>query len=755
MEVKGYEPLETKQDADAFSIQLRATEPPPYTGVDLLLMSQVGQLAPPWWSPQRDAYLSREWMRCPMFAGAVFNIGAKLATVPPIVEPRDPTVARDRALAEQYLVRLYEGSEFGRGFIEFMERWLRDRWTSDNGAFAEVLGDGRKDGPIQGPALGIANLDSSRCIRTGYPEYPVVYLRADGRRYKLHRTRVIYGSQQPSTRDEMHGVGLCWFSRSLDISLSILDDLIYKQEKLGRRPKRGILVGRRMTVDQVQTAFRLADEAADNAGLSRYALFPVIANPNAADVGIDVIDLASLPDGFDWKDDVNICAYILALTGGFPVRWIWPATVVGATKADAMIQHMVGAMSGTAYELNTLANLLGGNERGLVHQAGKFLPPTLRIRFDIVDDWTDEIQSNIQRTRSERYERNLTSGAVTIRVTREQMLANGEISEAQFRDMELASGRTQDGLPVDSLFYGDNPYLSGIDPRATTVEQVEATLAAAKMASVREHGPDTRFQAKEAVAALEWLLGKIRGDSTADRPLDRQEGSDSKGGKEEMLKERSDLEADGTRELAAVLSRIEDELISAWEEGEEEEEDWQGWQRLLTGALLILLLRAFIARVDELSEEIGVFLDPGQVSDWAFSWATTAAGQRAALLMSSTRRMMDRIRQSLQSGAINLDQARELTSRVFSEMRAEVIAITEITVASSAAASWFADQLSSGFGLSAGLYWATARDERVCEAVCVPLDGKDQSIWSSQFPDGPPAHARCRCQLVIRVGSVA
>ena len=80
---------------------------------------------------------------------------------------------------------------------------------------------------------------------------------------------------------------------------------------------------------------------------------------------------------------------------------------------------MATAMSGTAHELGTLSLMLAGSERGSYHQTGKFLPPSLKMRFDVPDDWIDQVQAEIHNTRSQRWERNLTDGAVTIRVARE------------------------------------------------------------------------------------------------------------------------------------------------------------------------------------------------------------------------------------------------------------------------------------------------------------------------------------------------
>lgn len=59
---------------------------------------------------------------------------------------------------------------------------------------------------------------------------------------------------------------------------------------------------------------------------------------------------------------------------------------------------------------------------------------------------------------------------------------------------------------------------------------------------------------------------------------------------------------------------------------------------------------------------------------------------------------------------------------------------------------------SSGSGLAGKLsdtadaIWRTEQDQRVCP-VCAPLDGTGSDVWGSKFPDGPPAHPRCRCEL--------
>ena len=752
---EGWEPLEEKATTreQELSVQTRATDTTDEASMSFFLLANTGSLVPPWWSERRDIFLGKEWLRCPLFSGAVFNTSAKLATIPPVIEPRDPTMKSHRRTAEQATVRLMEGSEFNRGWLEFAARWYQERWTQDNGAFAEILGEGRKDGPIQGPALGISNLDAQRCQRTGHPEFPVVYTQEKtGKRYKLHRSRVVFSSQMPSTRDEMHGVGYCWLSRVFDFVQTIVDDLVFKQEKLGRRPKRAILVGKKISVDLVKAAFEMADQSADNQGLTRMATMPIVANPNASDVGIDLVDLASLPDGFDFETDVNLTMYAIALTGGFPVRWMWPATASGATKADALLQHMATAMSGAAYELETIALLLGGSERGMYHQSGKFLPPTLKMRFEVQDDWMDQVQAEIQNTRAMRYERNIADGAVSIRVTREQMLSEGEISEAQFRDMELESGRTQDGLPVDTLFYGDNPYLQAIDPEDFTEEDVKAALRKAKEASVKETSQGRRAEAREAVAALQWLLEPEEEAVPGRNMAAPEEDAPVRGAPREMTstrpiepmtsdKSQEEYESEIGGEVGGVLDELENEFLDDIEAGEEP--DYNKFSAALLVILIPLLMRAFMDGWRDTEEEYNISFDPAEVGAMAAAWARQYGAQLVTGLTETTRKVVANIIAQHLEGALTREQLIQMLEPAFGTVRAEMIAITETTRARNQAILDYADML-RGIGLEVMLIWETAQDDRTCSA-CRPLHG------STTWTEPPPLHVRCRCRLRLEI----
>ena len=83
----------------------------------------------------------------------------------------------------------------------------------------------------------------------------------------------------------------------------------------------------------------------------------------------------------------------------------------------------------------------------------------------------------------------------------------------------------------------------------------------------------------------------------------------------------------------------------------------------------------------------------------------------------------------------------------FGTSRAESIAITSTT------ASRSTGQLATALTLLDGedvtYEWVTADDGRVCP-VCGPLHNQPESVWRVKFPNGPPAHPRCRCDLQAR-----
>ena len=420
----------------------------------VLWLSAANQVVSPWWSEQRDKQLRQFWPTVDMLAGAVYALEAKMATIPFHVDPVDYTVRSYVDQAARFDAMIQTASEWGKGWSTFFGKWTQDLLTQDKGAFAEIIGDGPPDGPIVGMPYMICSLDAARCTRTSNPEYPVIYQAKDGRRYKLHYTRVAFASVQPSPIAEMHDTGFCALSKCLNVSQNLLDVLIYQQEKLGSRPARALMVtSGGLTPDHVKEAFTLANEAMDNQMLARYAKTVVVGGAGAPDAKLEMHDLASVPDGFNYEVQMQVGMAAIALAFGVDARELWPMTSTGATRADALIQHLKAQTKG-------IGHLLQIAEAAIF---SKVLPPTLVGTFDYTDDAADRQAAEIKKIRSERHQIDLTlTGSVDERTVREQMLADDDLTQAQFEALELADGRLDDGTPILQLFY-DPDYADMLD----------------------------------------------------------------------------------------------------------------------------------------------------------------------------------------------------------------------------------------------------------------------------------------------------
>ena len=403
---------------------------------------RAGGTISPWWSQARDRDLRKFFMGSDHLSGALYTMVARLTTIPFKIIPIDSTVTRHVQNAAYIERNLYEMTNLGKGWNSGYGSFILDYLTQDNGGFMEVLGKGPKDGPITGLPLGLNHLDSNLVTRTRDPEYPAVYTDLQGKKYKLHYTRVIESSSLPSADIKMNSVGFSGVSRCINTAQHLIDISTFEQEKLGSRPSRSILVGSKISTKDLALAFQVADQQMSNEGLSRFAKSVFIGNPTL-DINLDIVDLASLPDGYDKDTSIKLGMAAIALAFGVDLRELWPATITGATKADASIQHMKarGKAIGEILQMTTRQ----------IEQ--KFLPPYLRMVHDFTDDEEDAARATILNTRSQAYERLVAVEGLTQRTIREKMLEDGSISKVQFQTMELESGRLPDGEPLLTLFY--------------------------------------------------------------------------------------------------------------------------------------------------------------------------------------------------------------------------------------------------------------------------------------------------------------
>ena len=464
---------------------------------------ETGGTIPPWWSIRRDAELRRITLKSDHLMGAVYAMISKIVTIPFEVIPRDKTISRHSAQAEERTHCLLEDSEYLKGWNVLLTKFLLDHYTQDNGGFMQIVGGGAPDGPIIGWPFGLVHMDAARMQRTNSPEYPCIYTDAHGQRYKVHYTRVIEMSSLPSANILMNGVGYCAISRCINVAQNLIDIATYEQEKLGSRPARTMLVGEYISTADIRKAFELAGDSADQARLTRFARTVAVGNPTAA-TKINRIDLASVPDGFnkDESTELGICA--IALAFGVDMREFWPATTTGATKSDAEMQHQKAK--------GKWGEILQRLQR-VINQ--KFLPPQLEFRFDYHTEEDNQVHAQVEYNLAQSAEMNLGDGALTTRIVREKWLDSGNLTDAQFEYLELQDGRLADGTDVLALFTSADPDIQALlklplanptriadnDP-AQALTAIDAQLETVVGININTVRDVVKQETRQAVAAL-------------------------------------------------------------------------------------------------------------------------------------------------------------------------------------------------------------------------------------------------------------
>ena len=409
------------------------------TNLDRILSSEthlveISERIAPYWSRFRDKFLWECVLRSDILSSALNITSARLYSIPFNVVAKDKENRRIREVA--YWSDLLLKLSWSREIYPFILDWQ----GQDNGAFLEVIGAGEPSGPIEPTlvpgtqtylyGLGLRHLDSQRSIRTGDPTYPVIYEALDekGRikRYKLHKSRVVFTSQMRSPRLRMNGVGLCATSRCLR-HVQHMDDIdILKEEWLGTRPVSEIVFGRGFSAKELENAFLKTEEKSNNDRLKRFSKVVFLGMEASPEIiraaSLERISLKRLPEGYDEEKSITVALNVIAMALGFDVRVLWPATVRGATRADAEVQHLQTMTKTPGTWITEIETQL--NE--------KFSPVTCYVSAAQEDIQQDSVQAANQQARAMVRKTLLDSGQIDQLVALQMMLEDGDINEKQY-----------------------------------------------------------------------------------------------------------------------------------------------------------------------------------------------------------------------------------------------------------------------------------------------------------------------------------
>jgi hypothetical protein len=224
---------------------------------------------------------------------------------------------------------------------------------------------------------------------------------------------------------------------------------------------------------------------------------------------LNKIDLAEIPDGFDEKSGRELAMYAIALAFGVDARELWPATASGATKADALMQHLKARQKGPAQIMRQVRHMMDL----------KFLPRHLQFEFDFIDDDQDKLQTEIKQVRAEMREIYRKQDILPVRSIRYEMLSSGDLSESEFEHMELAEGRLVDGSPIELLFRSEDPQIRlylGRGGQDMGEEELTKRLEKAEKILVNTNRVNERSRAMRAMYALRWLKEKREKEAAAE-----------------------------------------------------------------------------------------------------------------------------------------------------------------------------------------------------------------------------------------------
>lgn len=488
---------------------------------------QVKSEIPPWWSTKRDQYLRMFW-KDGLYGSALMNLAqGKLAAMPMNVVPRDRSIASHVEQAAQMTMSLKANAGFGAGWFQTMQKFSEDYLGQDNGAFLEIVGNGRSDSPIEGPVMGIRHLDAARCQRTGHPMWPVLYRGDDGKMYKMHFARILFMSQMPSANEDMHDVGFCSVSRSYRLIENLLNIVNYKDERMGARPVSQLLVGTGITGKEIIKALATSEVMMDNLGMRNMARTVALGSATG-EVDVKRVDLTGI-EQFDEQTTFTFASYALALAWGVEFNEIIPMAS-GRQSEVVALQRSRGMLP---------AQFISSFQE---QAAIKLIPPHLELQLDYPDDQADKEHAMIEDIVSRSFQRQMEAGVTTPEVVQQIMHDRGYLSDEQMNAMRLSRHLLPTGAPVAAAFF-DEAYsdLLMIKPEYLVSEGVEdpsEALAAIELNELHIYSvigvsPSSRLldRCKIALAALEWLSGKytfmpVDGEEEVDPEADEEAAAD-------------------------------------------------------------------------------------------------------------------------------------------------------------------------------------------------------------------------------------
>lgn len=346
----------------------------PYGSVDnetyWFQTAQRGPLLPAWGTHERERFLrvlyrnDFNWMIQGAFAGLLKRISStpweikgpenvtgkaldqykRWLTV--LKGGKDPTEPRSDI---EYWQTVLRQAHFNRGWGDFIKMGV-DFLRQDAGWYWEIIAPGDPLKEPTGPVVGIAHLDSLRCVPTGDPDYPVVYWDRRNAPHRMHRTRVVQLQDMPEHDEFMPGYGLCALSRAAAIVDRELWMGRYVSSMLDDKPPPGIVVATGFNKQQRDAMARAYKEEQTRDELPPWGRQMWFYGMDITfPIKLEVKTFQTPPEKFDFNQYTQIDIDALALALGVDKQDLW---------------QLSGRMAGTAAQSEVLSQKSRGKALG-------------------------------------------------------------------------------------------------------------------------------------------------------------------------------------------------------------------------------------------------------------------------------------------------------------------------------------------------------------------------------------------------------
>ena len=154
--------------------------------------------------------------------------------------------------------------------------------------------------------------------------------------------------------------------------------------------------------------------------------------------------------------------------------------------------------------------------------------------------------------------------------------------------------------------------------------------------------------------------------------------------------------------------------------------------------------RVYLEAAQRMIAEAPIGVDWSLVNEAASNWSRDYSFRLVKDINETSRRATGQAASNYFDQGWTMGDLRRKLGSIYSPVRAEMIAVTEVTRAAAEGERGVAGELRNQ-GIDMVEVWQTNNDELVCP-ICGPRHGrKIGTNWNRS--DGPPAHPRCRCWI--------